>query len=171
MTDDDSIKERAQDAQQQVAQSAQARVREQVDARSTQAAEQANATAHALRATSDKLRDEGQDAPARAAEQLAGHAERLGGYLSESDGERILHDLEDLGRRQPLAAIGVGLVAGLAASRLLRASSRGRYERRQSTTPTPPSTPHPATAPQAWGAADDREVPVVLPVGASTAAP
>lgn len=150
-SDGSSITDRAQDAQQQATQSAQARVREQVDVRSTQAGEQVSATAHALRATSDKLKDEGQDAPARAAEQIAGHAERLGGYLSESDGERILHDVEDFGRRQPLAAIGVGLAVGIAASRLLKASSSRRYESRRV---DPSSTP-----------------PAVLPVGPVPAAP
>jgi hypothetical protein len=125
--DESRMKDRAQDAQQ----TAQARIREQVDVRSTQAGEQVSATATALRATSDKLREEGQDGPARAAEQVAGRTERLGTYLTQSDGDRILHDVEDFGRRQPLAVVGLGLVAGVAASRLLKASSRRRYESRE----------------------------------------
>ncbi|MDO8212177.1 hypothetical protein [Conexibacter sp. CPCC 206217] len=127
----DGIKERAQDAQQQVKQTAQTRVREQVDTRSTQAGEQVSATAQALRTTSRSLHEEGQDAPAKAADQLAGYAERIGDYLTKTDGEQLLHDAEEFGRRQPLAAIGFGLVVGIAASRLLKASSRNRYESRQ----------------------------------------
>ena len=140
--DQSSMKDRAQDAQQ----TAQARIREQVDTRSTQAGEQVSATADALRATSDKLHEEGQDGPARAAQQLAGHTERLGSYLSQSDGERILRDVEDFGRRQPLAVVGLGLVAGLAASRLLKASSRRRYESWQSGIPTTSERPLPGDA-------------------------
>jgi hypothetical protein len=130
MPDASTMKEKASQAQEQVASTAQDRVREQVDQRSTQAGEQVSATAHAFRSTSDRLREEGQDAPAKVAEQIAGRAERVGDYLKESDGERILHDVEDFGRRQPMAVVGLGLLAGLAASRLLRASSRRRYDRR-----------------------------------------
>jgi hypothetical protein len=130
MTDDD-MKSRAQEAQQQVKQTAQTRIREQVDTRSTQAGEQVSAAAQALRTAGSSLQDEGQDAPARATEQLAGYAERVGDYLTKTDGERLLRDAEDFGRRQPLAAIGLGLVAGIAAARLLKASSRSRYEGRQ----------------------------------------
>ncbi|MCW2954167.1 MAG: hypothetical protein JWQ48_3337 [Conexibacter sp.] len=136
-SDASRVKDRAQDVQQQATQTTQARVREQVDVRSTQAGEQVSATARALRSTTEKLREEGQDGPARAAEQLAGRAERVGSYLSESDGERILHDAEEFGRRQPLAVIGLGLVAGMAASRLLKASSHRRYESRGAGMPTP----------------------------------
>jgi hypothetical protein len=131
-------------------------MREQVDQRSTQAGEQVNATAEALRTTSRQLRDQGQDAPAQATEKVAHHAERLGGYLSESSADRILDDLEDFGRRQPLAVIGLGVAAGFLASRFLKASSRERYQGRangaqpapMATAPTPTATPPaPTTAP------------------------
>jgi hypothetical protein len=127
------VQDKAQDAQEKLkggAQQAQARVRDQVDQRSTQAGDQVNATAQALRTTSRQLRDQGQDAHAQAAEKAADHAERLGGYLSESNADQILNDLEDFGRRQPLAVIGLGVTAGFLASRFLKASSRDRYERR-----------------------------------------
>jgi len=84
---------------------------------------------HCERRESLRLREEGQDGPARAAQQLADRAERVGGYLQESDADRILRDAEDFGRRQPLAVVGIGLFLGFAASRLLKASSRSRYER------------------------------------------
>jgi hypothetical protein len=155
---DDGIKDRAQATQ--VTQTAQEKLREQVESRSTQAGEQASATAQALRTTGRSLHDEGQDAPARAAEQLAGYVERVGDYLTKTDGERLLHDAEDFGRRQPLAAIGLGLVAGLAASRLLKASSSRRYESRQTSAPTGPpalASPTPAAQPR----------PAAAPVGSA----
>ena len=157
----EQVQEKAQDAQEKLkggARQAQARMREQVDQRSTQAGEQVNVTAEALRTTSRQLRDQGQDAPAQAAEKAAHHAERLGGYLSESSADRILEDLEDFGRRQPLAVIGLGVAAGFLASRFLKASSRERYQGRtngaqpapmaapptqMTTPPTPLATPAP----------------------------
>ena len=129
----EQVQEKAQDAQEKLkggARQAQDRIREQVDQRSTQAGEQVSASADALRTTSRHLREQGQDGPAQAAEKVAHHAERLGGYLSESNADRILGDLEDFGRRQPMAVIALGVAAGFAASRFLKASSRQRYESR-----------------------------------------
>jgi gas vesicle protein len=140
----EQVQEKTQDAQEKVkegAQQAQARMRDQVDQRSTQAGEQVSATADALRTTSRQLRDQGQDGPAQVAEKVAHHAERVGGYLSESSADRILGDLEDFGRRQPLAVIGIGLAAGFVASRFLKASSRERYQARP---PRPAGTAVPA---------------------------
>jgi hypothetical protein len=141
------VQEKAETAQEKLksgAQQAQARMHEQVDQRSTQAGEQVSATAEALRTTSRKLRDEGQDAPAQAAETVAHHAERLGGYLSDSSADRILADLEDFGRRQPMAIVGLGVVAGFMASRFLKASSRDRYQGRPTGTQAMPVAPPPA---------------------------
>jgi hypothetical protein len=138
----EQVQDKAQDAQEKLkggAQKAQARMREQVDQRSTQAGEQVGATAQALRTTSRQLRDQGQDAPAQAAEKAAHHAERLGGYLRESSADRILGDLEDFGRRQPLAVVGLGVAAGFLASRFLKASSRERYAGRENG--APPAVP------------------------------
>jgi hypothetical protein len=127
----EQVKEKAQNAQEKVkggAEQAQSRAREQIDQRSTQAGEQVSASAEALRATSRQLREQGQEPQAKAAEQIAHHAERVGGYLTDSDADRLLSDAEDFGRRQPMAVVGIGLALGLAASRFLKASSRNRYE-------------------------------------------
>jgi uncharacterized protein YjbJ (UPF0337 family) len=135
----EKAQEKAQDAQEKLkggARQAQDRVREQVDQRSTQAGVQVSASADALRTTSRQLREQGQDGPAQAAEKVAHHAERLGGYLNESNADRILGDLEDFGRRQPMAVIALGVAAGFAASRFLKASSRRRYEGRAYGTPS-----------------------------------
>jgi hypothetical protein len=147
----EQVQEKAEVAQEKLkggAQQAQARMRDQVDQRSTQAGEQVSATAEALRTTSRQLRDQGQDAPAQAAEKVAHHAERLGGYLSDSNADRILGDLEDFGRRQPLAVAGLGVVAGFMASRFLKASSRERYQGRPTATGVQPA---PMTAPPTEG--------------------
>lgn len=131
------VQEKAQEAAgqargkaQEAAGQARSRLREQVDQRSTQAGEQVGSSAQALRATADRLREEGQDGPARAAEQLAGQAEKVGSWLVDSDADRILDDVEEFARRQPLAVVGVGLLVGFAASRLLKASSQSRFAAR-----------------------------------------
>ena len=70
----------------------------------------------------------------QARDEANGHrAERLGGYLQESDGDRILRDVEDFARRNPWAVAAGGLLVGFAASRMLKASSGDRYRSSLST--------------------------------------
>ena len=80
------------------------------------------------RSVADELRNQGKDQPAKLAEQAAQRAESLGDYLQRADGDAILRDLEDFGRRQPWAVIAGGVALGFAASRFLKASSSRRYE-------------------------------------------
>jgi hypothetical protein len=123
----------AQEKAQQAGEQVRGRVREQVDQRSTQAGEQINGTASDVRSFAEQLREQGKDKPAQYAEQAAARAERLGGYLSEADGDRILRDVEDFGRRNPWAVVAGGLALGFAASRMLKASSGERYQASQAT--------------------------------------
>ena len=156
-------KEKAQEATDQ----AKGRVREQVDQRSTEAGQQVSTTAGDLRSVSEELRKQGKDTPARFAEQAADRTERLGSYLTESDADKILGDVEDFARKQPWAVVAGGLALGFAASRLLKASSSQRYEQRTSgssvtartpssgngadpATPQLPATPVPQTPPVAY---------------------
>ena len=118
----------AQEKAQQAAVQAKGTLREQVDQRSTQAGEQVVSTAGDVRTVGDELRKQGKDKPAQLADQAAERVERLGGYLRDSDADRILGDLEDLGRKQPWAVAAGGLALGFAASRFLKASSEKRYK-------------------------------------------
>jgi hypothetical protein len=120
---------------------ARGRVSQEVDRRSTQAGEQVNSGVGDARSVADELRKQGKDTPARYVEQAAGRAERLGGYLQESDGDRILRDVEDFARRNPWAVAAGGLALGFVASRMLKASSGERY---RSSLPT--GSPEPASA-------------------------
>ncbi len=117
----------AQEKAQQAAGEAKSRVREQVDQRSTQAGEQVTGTAGDLRSVADTLREQGKDKPAQLADQAAQRTEQLGSYLSESNGDKILRDLEDTARKQPWAVVAGGIALGFAASRFLKASSSERY--------------------------------------------
>ena len=106
---------------------ARSRLREQVDQRSTQASERISSTSTDLRSVGQELRKQGKDTPARLADQAADRVERVGSYLGQSDADRILRDVEDFGRRQPLAVLAGGVVLGIAAARFLKASSSRRY--------------------------------------------
>lgn len=132
------VKEQAGEQAQQVKQQAQRatgqardRLRSQVDQRSTEAGERAASTAGDVRSVADELRKQGKDQPAKVAEQAADRMERIGGYLKESDADRILGDIEDFGRRKPWAVVLGGLALGFAASRFLKASSSRRYQQHE----------------------------------------
>jgi ElaB/YqjD/DUF883 family membrane-anchored ribosome-binding protein len=122
----EQVKEKAQEATEK----ARTTLREQVDSRSTQAGDQISQQAGDLRSLSHELRNQGKDGPARLAEQAADRAEKVGGYLSQSDADRILRDAEEFGRSNPWAVIAGGLAAGFLASRFLKASSSDRYHGR-----------------------------------------
>ena len=128
-------KEKAQEAAGQAKEKAGAQLRSQVDQRSTDAGHRVYGLASDVRAVGDSLREHGKEQPARLAEQAAERAERLGGYLQESDADRILGDVEDFGRRRPWAVIAGGVAVGIVASRFLKASSIDRYEKRAWPTP------------------------------------
>ena len=150
----EQAKQKAQDTAQQAAGKAKGRVREQVDQRSTQAGEQVSTTVDDVRNFAGQLREQGKDQPAKLAEQAADRAEKVGTYLKQADGDTILRDVENFGRRQPWAVMAGGIAAGFLASRFLKASSSRRYETRPETSPPstvrppagtfPPTTPAPA---------------------------
>ena len=123
-----STTEQAKEKAQEGAQQAKRTLRDQVDQRSTQAGERVGTTAQDVRSVGEELRRQGKDQPARLADQAADRAEALGSYLQRSDGDTILHDVEDFGRRRPWAVIAGGIALGFAASRFLKASSSRRYE-------------------------------------------
>ena len=120
-------KDQAKQQAQQAGGQAKERLRQQVDQRSTEVGERVGSTAQDMRSVADELRKQGKDQPAKLAEQAADRAERLGGYLKESDSDRILRDVEDFGRQKPWAVALGGLALGLIGGRFLKASSSRRY--------------------------------------------
>lgn len=104
------------------------RVRQELDTRSTQAGEQVTTTADAIRKVGEQLRSEGNDRPARYADQAAERVERVGRYLSQADADKLLRDVEGFARRQPWLAAAGGAVLGFLASRFVKASSANRYQ-------------------------------------------
>jgi hypothetical protein len=127
----DQVRDKAQMAQDKTRGAlgqARGRLSEQVDQRSTQAGERVAGTASDVRSIAEELRSQGKDAPANLAEQVASQADRVGEYLKDASGDRILRDVEDFARRQPWLVAASGLVLGFAASRFMKASSSRRYE-------------------------------------------
>jgi hypothetical protein len=120
----------AREKAQEAAGKARSRLGDQVDRRSTEAGERMGSTVSDLRSVGRELRNQGKDTPARLADQAADRVERVGSYLAESDVDRILGDVEDFGRRQPLAVLAGGVVLGIVAARFLKASSSRRYQSR-----------------------------------------
>jgi hypothetical protein len=114
---------------QETASKATEKVRSQVDQRSTEAGEKVASTATDIRSIGDHLREQGKDQPAKLADRAAHHVQRAGTWLRESDSDRILNDVEELGRRKPWAFAVGGLAMGMFAARFLKASSSQRYQR------------------------------------------
>ena len=117
----------AQEKAKEVAGEAKSRLSDQVDQRSTQAGQQLSSAADDVRSVADQFRTQGKDTPARYAEQAAEKAQKVGQRLQAASGDELLSDVEDFARKNPRAVAAGGLVLGLAASRMLKASSTRRY--------------------------------------------
>jgi ElaB/YqjD/DUF883 family membrane-anchored ribosome-binding protein len=100
-------------------------IKQQLDSRSTQAGEQVSAIGDALRRVGEQLKEDGQEAPARYAREVAQPVQRLGRYLTDADGERILQDAEQFARRRPWVTAVGGVAIGFVVARFIKASSTG----------------------------------------------
>lgn len=159
-------KDKAAEAAGQAKDKARDQVRTQVDDRSTQAGEQVSTQASDVRAVADSLREQGKDGPAKLAEQAADRAEKLGDWLTHSDADKILSDVEDFARKQPMAVVFGGIAVGFAASRFLKASSEQRQSvarsgGTRSNTPQLPRATSGTTPAPAGGAGAAWEEPVI----------
>jgi len=127
----------AQEKARDAAGKAEERVRRQVDQRSTEAGERVTGTAQDLRSVGEELRKQGKDTPAKLADQAAEQTEKVGSYLKEKGPDEMLHDVEDFGRERPWAVLAGGVALGGVAARVLKASSRNRYQQRSSNGSSP----------------------------------
>jgi ElaB/YqjD/DUF883 family membrane-anchored ribosome-binding protein len=135
MSTTEQVKERAGEGAQQIQQKAseaksqtREKMREQIDTRSTQTGEQMTGAASALRQTAERLRGDGQESQARLIDMLAQRGDQLGSYLTQTDGDRLLRDVERFARRQPWLVAGAGALLGFVGARFTKASSTRRYE-------------------------------------------
>ncbi|MDX6733465.1 MAG: hypothetical protein QOC54_3413 [Baekduia sp.] len=153
----------AQEKAQQAAGQAREQVRSQIDQRSTDAGRRISEQGSDLRTVGDQLRQQGKDGPAKLADRAAEQVEKAGGWLTESDADRILHDVESVARRNPWAVVAGGMALGFVASRFLKASSSDRYRSSigspQSSPYQPPALPPMTTPDEPRFAADRLESP------------
>lgn len=115
MTNVDEIKRRAKDV-----------VNEQIDRRTTKFGNVIGGHAGTMRDMSTSLRDQGQDATAWLVEMAADRLTFVSTYLTEADGERIIHDIETVARKQPMITAAAGFIFGITAARLLKAGAAQR---------------------------------------------
>ena len=102
-------------------------LREQLDTRTTDAGRGAQEVARALRQSGQQLRTDGKSQAAGITEATAERVEQFGQYLERVNGNELMDDAERFVRQRPWMVAGVALFAGLAASRMMKASSERRY--------------------------------------------
>ena len=88
--------------------------------------------AHAVRQTSERLRDDQQETMAQYVEQAAAQLERFSNSLREKDLSELLQDARQLARRQPALFVGGGFAVGLLAARFLKSSQERERSGRES---------------------------------------
>ena len=119
----DALKSKAQDAASGAKDYGRTMVQEQKETLAHKVKEYANAA----RAASDKLGEE-SDILSRPAQRAANQLDRVADYLQNKEPADLFDDLEALARRRPEIVFGGMFVAGLAAARFFKASSRSSRE-------------------------------------------
>lgn len=94
-----------------------------VDDQRMSAVGRVDAISRALHGAASSLRDSGETQLSSWVEQAAGQVERVVGYMQGKPADGMLHDFEDLARRNPALFLGGTYLAGMAVGRFLRASA------------------------------------------------
>jgi IMP dehydrogenase/GMP reductase len=115
-----------QEAGREIGKRAKDRVRQEIDRRSSDAGSQVRSVADGLRQASADLRKEGNPSIAGVADTAADKIDGVATYLTESDADRLLRDLDTLARRQPYLVTAGAFVLGILGARFLKASSPRR---------------------------------------------
>lgn len=121
-------KEQVQEKADEVKGRATDRMKSQLNERSTDAADQVSSFAQALHRAGQQLEQDGNQPAAKAVHSAGEQIERMAGYLSTSDADRFLADIEQFSRRRPWVAGGIGAAVGFVAARFVKASSESRYD-------------------------------------------
>jgi hypothetical protein len=121
------VKERVEERSRELKSEAERRA----DRWTTQAGEQIERVARALRKAGDALEDEGEGRMSAVSMSVAEQIERMGDYLRDENPGGMIRDFEEMARRNPAAFLGTTFVTGLLLGRFLRASeSEGSGEER-----------------------------------------
>jgi hypothetical protein len=86
------------------------------------AADKVSSVANTLHASSQQLRDDGNDDIGSYVERAAGQVERIAEYLNSTEVSDVVNKVEDFARRKPVAFVAGALAVGFVASRFLKSS-------------------------------------------------
>ena len=100
----------------------------QLNTQKDRATEGLGSVAHAVRETTQRLRDEKHDTVARYAEQAADQIERFSERLRNKDVGELVSDAQQLARRQPALFVGGAFALGLLGARFMKSSARDEYD-------------------------------------------
>ena len=114
------VTEQAQQAAGQVVDQARQQVSSRLAGQKERAAEGLTGVVHALRQTSQQLREQDQQAVTDYIETAASQVERISNYLKQNDLGKSVDDVERFARRQPVLFLGGAFVLGLLGARFLR---------------------------------------------------
>lgn len=135
----DEAQQQARKMTDQVRQEARARgeeIRDQVEQKGAEQKDRmagtAEALAEAIRSAGSTLRDRHEERLGQFTDEFADQVDRFSGYLRDHDMRGLMHDLENVARRNPAGFLGSTLAAGLVAGRFLRSSGRDAEQGRQS---------------------------------------
>ena len=117
------VAEQAKSHAQAAAAQAKDRASAQVDERTTQLGEQVDSHAESLDGVAAELRKQGNEGPAKVAEQAGQRVQGAAEYLKQADGEQLVSAATDFARENPAAAAAVGAAAGFVAGRVIKAST------------------------------------------------
>lgn len=161
-----SVAEQARGLKDEAKDRASSTVKEQMDTRSTQAGEQMQKVAGAMRQSSDQFREQAGETPAKVNDAVAEKIEQLSTYLTNAKADTMLSDLENVARRRPWLVAGAATVAGFALSRFLKASGRTRYEQAAGTSQQRRELPSTASSSQSGARAAEARA-IAAPVSSA----
>jgi len=128
-TSGSSSPERLQSAASDVADSASRAAEGQASMVMTRTGDTLRELADALRRTGEQVRPD-QPQIASLAETGAGRIEEAASYLRDPDVPDVIHQAQDVARRQPAIVVAASFAAGLALGRLIRSGAEPTTERR-----------------------------------------
>ena len=140
------------------------RVREQatsqLNTQKNKATDGLGTVAHAVRETTNRLREDNHQTVARYAEQAADQIERFSERLKNKDVGELVNDAQRLARQKPALFVGGAFALGLLGARFMKSSGQGgnedfvsrEYARGfDATTPATSSSSGSMAAPNAYG--------------------
>lgn len=120
------LMEQAKQTTNEVVSQVQEQANSQINRQKESAASELSTVVNAVRRFGETLNNEGQGPIARMAAQYGDKAadglDRVARYLREQDPKRLLNDVQNFGRRQPVLMIGGAFLLGLAGARIIKSS-------------------------------------------------